>query len=201
MNKGERTRELILNRGMLQSSQYGLADITIGSISKLCGLSRSGVIAHFDDKHDMQVAILEYSGRQFLDNVIKPSKHEDAFIRLKNILNLWIDWTERLFPGEMTGCPFIKALVEYEHRQDSIVRRYAFSEQQEFLSFMGHLVEKAQQQGRIQTSHSSHEIAFELYSSYVGVTVVSSFLPTSERYDRLRSILENGLLRYEAVSK
>jgi len=200
MNKGERTRELILNRGMLHSSQYGLADITIGTISKLSGLSRTGVISHFNDKDDMQVAILEYSGRQFVENVIKPSKHEDAFIRLKNMLYLWVDWTERLFPGEMTSCPFIKAIVEYEHREDSIVRQYAFTEQTQLLSFMTHLVDKAKKQKRIHASEISHEIAFELYSLYVGVTVVSSLDPSADRYARLRSVIDRGIQRYEISS-
>ena len=200
MNKGERTREHILNRGMLQSSQYGLSDITIGSISKLCGLSRTGVISHFNNKDDMQVAILQYAGRQFEDKVIKPSSHKDPFIRLKNILFLWIDWTMRVFPNEMSSCPFVKALVEYEHREDSIVRQYAFSEQEKLLSFMAHLIEKAKKQNRIASDESSNDIAFDLYSLYVGGTVVSRLRPSADRLSHLRSIVERALLRYEIRS-
>ena len=197
MNKGERTRELILNRGMLQSSQFGLADISIGSISKLCGLSRTGVISHFNNKDDMQVAILEYASRQFVENVIKPSKHEDPFIRLKNMLYLWVDWTNRIFPNEMTSCPFIKAVVEYEHREDSVVRQYAFAEQEQLLSFMTHHIEKAKNQNRMASDDASSDIAFELYSLYVGVTVVSRLRPSADRNSRLKSVVERGLLRYE----
>lgn len=200
MNKGERTREYILNRGMLQSSQYGLSDITIGSISKLCGLSRTGVISHFNNKDDMQVAILQYAGRQFEDKVIKPSAHEDPFTRLKNMLSLWIDWTMRVFPNELSSCPFVKAMVEYEHREDSIVRQYAFSEQEKLLSFMAHLIEKAQKQNKIIPNESSSNIAFDLYSLYVGGTVVSRLRPSKNVHSHLKSVVERALSRYEVHS-
>ncbi|WP_260492659.1 TetR/AcrR family transcriptional regulator [Pseudoalteromonas maricaloris] len=77
MNKGERTRQTILEQGMRFSSQYGLIEVTIGSMAKLCGLSRSGLISHFDSKEDMQLAILDYCEDQFMLHVVAPARHQD----------------------------------------------------------------------------------------------------------------------------
>ncbi len=193
MNKGERTRETILNRGMLQSSQHGLADITIGSISKLCGLSRTGVISHFENKDDMQIAILDYMKAQFVERIVRPSATDDAFTQLNQLLDLWVDWTARVFTEKQTSCPFIKAIVEYEHRHDSIVRSHVYKQQKELLDYLAWLVEKAKKQGSIQTETLSDEIAFELYSLYVGLTITASI---KNEGDNIRTILQRSLLRY-----
>ena len=97
MNKGERTRKEILTQSMKYSSQYGLADITIGTISKLCNLSRTGVISHFKNKEDMQIAILQYGEELFVESVIKPAWHEDPLIHVTNLLESWADWASNIF--------------------------------------------------------------------------------------------------------
>jgi AcrR family transcriptional regulator len=199
MNKGERTREIILNRGMLHSSKYGIADITIGSISKLCGLSRTGVISHFKNKDDMQIAILEYSETQFVSKIVKPSRKEDAADQLEDLLMRWIDWTERLFDGEVTSCPFIKAIVEYENRLDSPVRQYAIEQQQRLISFMTMLVKNAQEQGRFVDDISAEETAVELYSLYVGVTTMGVVMSLGGQGMSRRAILKRGLYRFHKV--
>ncbi len=200
MNKGERTRDSILNRGMLHSSRFGLADITIGTVSKLCGLSRTGVISHFKNKDDMQIAILEYSEQQFIDNVLKPSRHDDAVTQLKDLLRRWIDWTDQVFEGETTSCPFIKAVVEYEHRDDSPVRQHAFAQQQRIIDFLTHLIGEGQKQGRIENSVASQQIAYELYSLYVGMLITGSMATSQNHCLMFQDILKRGLARYEVVS-
>ena len=53
MNKGERSRQRILKDAMQFSCVYGLSSVTIGEISKMTGMSRTGVISHFNSKEDM----------------------------------------------------------------------------------------------------------------------------------------------------
>lgn len=197
MNKGERTREMILNRGMLQSSQHGLADITIGSISKLCGLSRTGVISHFKNKDDMQIAILDYSESQFIEHVIHASRDDDAFTRLSRILDLWVAWTGNVFGEDQTSCPFIKAIVDYEHRQDSPVRDHAFKQQSQLLGFFSRLIEKAQSQGTVLAGLNPDDVAFELYSLYVGMTITASLRSKPSDLETVREVLRQALARIQ----
>lgn len=196
MNKGERTRELILNRGMLHSSRYGLVDISIGTIAKLCNLSRTGVISHFQNKDDMQIAILDYSEQQFRNQVIKPSKHDDALTQLKTMIDLWVNWTNRIFEQQGTSCPFIKALVDYEHRADSPVRRHAVEQQQQLLKFVTYLVSTGQKQQRIVNDIPAHDIASELYSLYIGQSVLLALENTHHRSNEIRNQLNRALQRY-----
>ena len=192
MNKGERTREFILNRGMLHSSQFGLAGITIGSMAKLCGLSRTGVISHFKNKDDMQMAILDYSQQQFIKQVLAPAKQPDALLQLQTLLQRWQNWTQQVFKQEASSCPFIKALVEYEHRTDSSVRAHALRQQKDLLSFLTKTIVRAQRQGSVRADEKAKDIALELYSLYVGLTSAASFV--APRSSQL--VLQKALQRY-----
>ena len=124
MNKGERTRLEILKQSIIHSSKYGLADITIGTVSKLCGLSRTGVISHFENKEDMQIAILQYGEELFRERVIKSSWREDPLDHLIKLIENWADWTSEMFKEHQVSCPFIKAVVEFQNRPPSKVRTF-----------------------------------------------------------------------------
>jgi len=75
MNNSVRARLAILKQSIIYSSQFGLADIAIGCVSKLCNFSRTGVISHFENKDDMQRAILQYGEELFRERVIKHASH------------------------------------------------------------------------------------------------------------------------------
>jgi len=168
MNKGERTRSEILKQSIIYSSQYGLADITIGTISKLCKLSRTGVISHFENKEDMQIAILEYGEALFRERVIKPAWREDPLEHLSTLLDNWADWTNDMFNEHQVSCPFIKAVVEFQNRPESKVRTYTIEQQNRLINYISHRVERCIEQNRLKTTIKSHVIAYELYSLYLG---------------------------------
>jgi AcrR family transcriptional regulator len=168
MNKGERTRTEILKQSIIYSSQYGLADITIGTISKLCKLSRTGVISHFENKEDMQIAILEYGEELFQQRVIKPAWCEDPLVHLITLLENWADWTNDMFNEHQVSCPFIKAVVEFQNRPESKVRTYTIVQQSRLINYLSHRVERCIEKNRLKTTIKSNIIAYELYSLYLG---------------------------------
>ncbi len=168
MNKGERTRKEILKQSIIYSSQYGLADITIGTVSKLCKLSRTGVISHFENKEDMQIAILEYGEALFRERVIKPAWREDPLVHLITLLENWADWTSEMFNEHQVSCPFIKAVVEFQNRPESKVRTYTIDQQNRLINYLSHRVDRCIEQNRLKSTIESNTIAYELYSLYLG---------------------------------
>ena len=75
MLKRALSREKILQKGMEHASRFGLLSVTIGVIAKATRLSRTGVISHFANKEDMQIAILDYTETLFVDQVLKKVLH------------------------------------------------------------------------------------------------------------------------------
>ncbi|GGO68239.1 TetR/AcrR family transcriptional regulator [Bowmanella pacifica] len=168
MNKGERTRQHILDAGFKHSSQYGLADITIGTLSKLCNLSRTGVISHFQDKESMQMAILEYIEQQFMQQVLVPTRQHNTVARIEALMLTWNDWAGRVMGESGMGCPLIKAAVEYQNRPDSPVRQFALAQQARLLSYLQRQVAKAVEQQQLPADINQAGLAYELYSLYLG---------------------------------
>lgn len=168
ISKGERTRNEILKQSIRYSSQYGLADVTIGSVAKLCGLSRTGVISHFKNKEDMQVAILQYGEALFIDRVVIPARCENSLDHLVNLLNCWSTWINDMFNDPQMSCPFIKAVVEFQNRPDSQVRSFVINQQERLLSYLTHRIERCIEKKQFASDIPSHVIAYELYSLYLG---------------------------------
>jgi len=177
MNKGERTRLEILKQSIIYSSQYGLADITIGTVSKLCNLSRTGVISHFENKEDMQIAILEYGETLFRERVIKPAWREDPLEHVVTLLENWADWTSEMFKEHQVSCPFIKAVVEFQNRPSSKVRTFTIEQQNRLISYLTHRINRCVEQNKLTAKIESVAIAYELYSLYLGHAITQHTAP------------------------
>lgn len=167
-SKGERTRKEILKQSIIYSSRYGLADVTIGSVAKLCNMSRTGVISHFKNKEDMQIAILQYGEDLYMERVINPARRSDPQQHLLALLDFWSDWISDMFNEPRVSCPFIKAVVEFQNRPDSEVRNFILSQQNRLVGYLTHRIERCIEQQQLSDATPSHVIAYELYSLYLG---------------------------------
>jgi AcrR family transcriptional regulator len=197
MNKGERTRLEILKQSIIYSSQFGLADITIGSVSKLCNLSRTGVISHFENKEDMQIAILQYGEDLFRKYVIEPSWREDSLSHVKVLLNKWADWTSEMFDEYQVSCPFIKAVVEFQNRPPSKVRSFTIDQQNRFIEYLTHRIERCVEHKKLTGEIDSIAIAYELYSLYLGHAITQHTAPIKSSDAMFRNSVERLLKQHQ----
>jgi len=179
MNKGERTRLAILQQSLIYASQFGLADITIGRVSKLCELSRTGVISHFKNKEDMQIAILEYGETLFTERVIAPARQSDALKHLTRLLECWTDWVGQMYTEHQVSCPFIKAVVEFQNRPASNVRTFALNQQNRLIDYLTHRINRCIEQKQFSPDTDSATAAYELYSLYLGHAIIKHSKPHS----------------------
>ena len=197
MNKGERTRLEILNQSIIFSSQYGLADITIGTVSKLCDLSRTGVISHFENKEDMQIAILQYGEALFKERVIKPAWREDPLEHLVTLIENWADWTSEMFKEHQVSCPFIKAVVEFQNRPASKVRTFTIEQQNRLISYLTHRVQRCAEQNKLTSEIESVAIAYELYSLYLGHAITQHTAPMKASDTLFKNSVARLLKQYQ----
>ncbi len=197
MNKGERTRLEILRQSIIYSSQYGLADITIGTVSKLCNLSRTGVISHFENKEDMQIAILQYGEELFRDRVVKTAWREDPLAHVIALLENWADWTSEMFKEQQVSCPFIKAVVEFQNRPTSKVRSFTIEQQNRLISYLTHRINRCVEQDKLTSNIESISIAYELYSLYLGHAITQHTAPLNSSDDLFKKSVARLLNQYQ----
>jgi AcrR family transcriptional regulator len=113
--RGQRTHREILASAVDLGSREGLEGLTIGRLSELTGVSKSGLFAHFGSKQELQLETIEAARAIFLAEVIAPGlAAAEGMPRLRATLAAWLDYFRRdVFPG---GCFFQAASLEFDGR-------------------------------------------------------------------------------------
>jgi len=137
-------------------------------------MSRTGVISHFENKEDMQIAILQYGETLFSERVLKQAWREDPLAHVINLLENWADWTSEIFIEHQVNCPFIKAVVEFQNRPSSKVRSFIMDQQNRFVDYLNHRIQRCVEQKQLTSEVESAAIAYELYSLYLGHAVMQN---------------------------
>ncbi|MGO4441726.1 TetR/AcrR family transcriptional regulator [Mycobacterium sp. 2YAF39] len=109
------TRQSILNCAADMASVEGLEGITVGRLATALNMSKAGVIGHFGNKLELQLATLDFAAEVFRREVWQPAEHETAGIRrLLAICASWMEYAGRpAFPG---GCFIAAASFEFDSR-------------------------------------------------------------------------------------
>ena len=111
--KAKRTRDEILDVAQRDASLLGIDALTIGGLAQSCGLSKSGLNAHFGSKEALQLAVIDAVALRFRSEVA-----ERAFsvapgrARLLAIMNHWIAWSDD--PSRPGGCQLIAATFDFD---------------------------------------------------------------------------------------
>lgn len=118
MNKKTNTLNSIMSQALNLSSKVGLEGLTIGSLAKRVGISKSGLYAHFESKEDLQVRVLDSSAERFIEVIVRPTiKMPRGIERVRTMFEKWLEWIS----GELSGgCPFIAAATEYDDRKGPV---------------------------------------------------------------------------------
>ncbi|HEY1176199.1 MAG TPA: TetR/AcrR family transcriptional regulator, partial [Phytomonospora sp.] len=110
--RGDRTRAAVLDTAVSLASVDGLNGITLGQLASVHGVSKSGLFAHWRDKEDLQLAVVDRAREQWWSDVIRPALQAPRGIRQLWALHVQrMDFYERrVLPG---GCFFATAVHEF----------------------------------------------------------------------------------------
>src|SRR5690606_2865126 len=91
--RGQETKRLILEEAMKIASVHGIQGITIGELAKKVGMSKSGLFAHFENKDNLQLEILQLASDSFVNKVLLPAFQQPRGLpRIEAILKNWIQY-------------------------------------------------------------------------------------------------------------
>lgn len=165
MSKGKITRENILNKAFELASENGLESLTIGELAKQCGMSKSGLFAHFNSKDNLQIAVLEHANRVFTQRVIAPAREQQTQTieaKLTALLDNWLGWNHS-FQG---SCMFLDAWKEAD--SDNVPTQQVLK--QTIASWVEYLriqIAKGVEQGEFRADLDPKQATFELYGLYL----------------------------------
>lgn len=123
MEKGNETREKILNAAMHMIRENGLDSLTIGETAKSVGMSKSGVFAHFESRDELLLKVIEFTAQDFKTNVFdRALQHKRGLERIHALSRYWLAWNNQ----PSGGCPFTSGAFEFDDRpgiiRDALVK-------------------------------------------------------------------------------
>jgi AcrR family transcriptional regulator len=158
--KGERTRHSILGVAAKLATEEGLEPLSIGRLAEATEMSKSGLFAHFGSKEELQLATVDHAAQIFVAEVIEPARAAPQGLpRVWALCDHMLGYAEgQVFPG---GCFFAAASFEF-NRRPGRVRDRIEEMMRNWLSYLEHAVERAQEAGELDASVDAREIAFQL---------------------------------------
>ena len=117
--RGDRTRRRTARAAADIATTHGLDSISVGSLAKATGLSKSGILTVFGSREAIQLAAVAEARQVYIASVIAPAWREPAGApRLRALLEAWTDYLlDHVFPG---GCFVSATSVEYGHRDGPV---------------------------------------------------------------------------------
>ncbi|MGF1695597.1 TetR/AcrR family transcriptional regulator [Vibrio lamellibrachiae] len=181
MSKGRVTKEHILSTAFELASVNGLESLTIGELAKQCGMSKSGLFAHFNSKDNLQVAVLEHANLIFTTRVIAPARvQNDVSIekKLTALMDNWLSWNHS-FQG---SCMFLDAWKDTtaEPSATQVALKKTIST---WINYLQIQVEKGIESNEFHKDLQPSQAAFELYGLYLSAHLFYSIRGEEASYE------------------
>jgi AcrR family transcriptional regulator len=191
-NTAVKRRDAILSLAMDVASSEGLEGLTIGRLSKLAGMSKSGLFAHFGSKEDLQLATVDHAKRIFRERVWhRASEVEPGIVRLRHMLRCWTDYIEGC--GLRGGCFFAASGAEFDGRpgevRDQLIRLIG-----SWIGYLEHETEAAMDLGHFDFQMNPERLTFELHAQVQEANLYRQLFGKEGAFDFARQSIDERLL-------
>ncbi|MCF8159308.1 MAG: TetR/AcrR family transcriptional regulator [Polaromonas sp.] len=193
LQKGQQTKQLIVDAALGLAEQIGLEGLSIGALAEVTRMSKSGVFAHFGSREELQISVIREYYQRFANEVFYPAM--DAPRGLPRVRALFANWMKRVAIEIQSGCIFISGAVEFDDRPGP-VRDALASSVQTWLSAFHRAVVQAKQEGQLVPDADEAQVAFEIHGLILALHYEARFLKSPGAIARANTGFENILLRY-----
>jgi AcrR family transcriptional regulator len=169
-SKGEDTRRAILADAIAQASAVGLSGLTIGTLAKRAGLSKSGLFAHFESKEALQIQVLDAARDRFVAEVVSPAlKQPRGEPRVRALFEGWLRWADLSWASDAapSGCLFVAAAAELDD-QPGPVRDHLVEIQRDWVDALETAARIAIEAGHFRRDLDASRWAFEVWGLMLG---------------------------------
>jgi AcrR family transcriptional regulator len=189
--RGRQTRQEILKIAVDLASAEGLEGLTIGRLAKELRMSKSGLIAHFGSKEELQLAAVDAARDVFVAEIVQPARAaEPGLARLRAMLEAWLGYVERsVFRG---GCFFAAASAEFDDRPGP-VRDQLAALTGTWVRALQDEVREAQSRAQLDPALDAAQLVFELHAFVQEANWAYRLLHDPHAFARARAAIGRAL--------
>jgi TetR/AcrR family transcriptional repressor of nem operon len=171
MNKGERTRQQLIEKAAGLFNQRGYEATSIADVMAATGLQKGGVYRHFDSKEELTLAAFDYAVgvmRERFSNALRDvSSPRDKLLAIVKVYERIP--TDPPVPG---GCPMLNAAVEADD-SNPVLRQRAVVTMDEMRRVIKRTVREGQLSGTISERVAPDAVAVILICALEGAVMMS----------------------------
>jgi len=193
MQKGQQTKQLVIDAALGLAEQIGLEGLSIGALAEVTRMSKSGVFAHFGSREELQISVVREYYKRFSDEVFFPAMDEPR--GLPRVRAMFANWMKRVAVEIQSGCIFISGAVEFDDRPGP-VRDALVSSVRTWLAAMHRAVVQAKEEGHLVSDSDEAQMVFEIHGLILALHYEAQFLKNPGAIGRANTGFENILLRY-----
>jgi AcrR family transcriptional regulator len=192
VQKGQQTKQLIIDAALGLAEQIGLEGLSIGALAEVTRMSKSGVFAHFGSREELQLSVVREYHQRFSDEVFFPAL--DAPRGLPRLRALFANWMKRVAVELQSGCIFISGAVAFDDRPGP-VRDALASSVQTWLDALYRAVVQAREEKQLAPEVDAQQMAFEIHGLILSLHYEARFLKNPDAIERANTGFENILRR------
>lgn len=193
LQKGQHTKQIIIDAALGLAEQIGLEGLSIGALAEVTRMSKSGVFAHFGSREELQISVIREYYQRFSYEVFFPAMNAPR--GLPRVRALFANWMKRVAIEIQSGCIFISGAVEFDDRPGPVRDALAGSVQT-WLAALHRAVVQAKEEGHLVPDADEAQMAFEIHGLILALHYEARFLKNPGAIARANTGFENILLRY-----
>ena len=184
VERGDRTRQQILDAAVDIASVEGLEGLSIGRLALKLEMSKSGLFAAFGSKQDLQLATVDHAAGIFVEQVVRRAMAAPRGLpRLWSLCESKLEYMQReVFRG---GCFFAAASAEFDGRPGPVHERIA-GHMKAWVELLAGAVQRAQNEGHLLADLEPAQLAFEIDALAQGANWAFQLFGDASAFDRAR---------------
>jgi AcrR family transcriptional regulator len=192
--RGERSRAAIVDSARRRAAAEGLEGLSLARLAHELGMSKSGVVALFGSKEELQLATVAIAREVFIDEVVAPSLGvSDGLGRLRSLLESHLRYSASR--RDSGGCFFAATSQEFAGREGGRVREAIQAARAEWDEALRRTIARAIDEGGLDAAVDPDQLSFELRALLEAANADAVRLASPEPYRRARAAIESVLGR------
>ena len=195
LQKGQQTKQAIIDAALGLATQIGLEGLSIGALAEVMGMSKSGVFAHFGSREELQISVVREYHDRFEHEVFYPALQQDR--GLPRLTALFTNWMHRTSAEIDSGCLYISGAVEFDDRPGP-VRDALVASVKTWHNALRRALQLAKECGHLSVDADETQAAYEIHGLILAWHYEARFLKNPGSITRANRGFENILARYGA---
>ncbi|QEH42887.1 TetR/AcrR family transcriptional regulator [Chitinophaga sp. XS-30] len=188
MNKGEKTRQFIIEKTAPIFNVKGYAGTSLSDMTEATGLTKGSIYGHFANKDEVALAAFDYNLQQVMQTVRREMEQKNTIReKLAVFIAVYNNFLKQPLHG---GCPILNTAVEADDTHPAL-RKKAADAIHNWKKMLVQLIETGIKQQDISPTVHAEQLALTIIATIEGAMMISKLTGKPAYHKLIMASVEN----------